>query len=187
MIALGNDVVDLSIAPKNGWNYFKRLKSYAFFDEECQLKESKDVSTKAFMQTLWAMKEAVYKSSVKEGNRRRFVPKDFLISSWVKSTEQISASVHWGSVSFNAIATLTSDYVHVLSKLPESKLDFKYEVRTCERTPSANLRRALIECHPGYQVNKDENGVPWLISTHGITKEVSISHHGRFVAFAFQS
>lgn len=189
MLALGNDIVDLQERPKNGAKYFQRLLKYAANASELPLLSNISCELKVRSGLVWAIKESAYKSSNKLGNRERFKPKSFVIT----SLSLDGSSVH-GEVSFKKSAltfegVIFETHLHVWTFISKSCVKASHAISAKDRRGQSSDVRQLALDSAGIEdafIEKDVNEIPWIKHPEKGKIEVSLSHHGRHVACAHQ-
>lgn len=184
MIALGNDVVDLNEAPKNGEAYYARLTSYALNHSELKLLRQDDHLT---LRLIWAIKEASYKSSNKTGNLRKFNPKDFIVDLIEGSGKHVSGYVTHENSKLNFRGKVADDFIHIVAYRNLQNVIFQEgEIPISGSLKQSTAVRNLIQeaVEGDFCIQKDVNGIPWMICSDRKRTEISLSHHGRFGAWA---
>jgi len=184
---VGNDIVDLAEAQQTSrWQHPRFLDK--LFTETEQIYSSKSKNPFLTIWRLWSIKEAAYKLYTQHYPSRFYKPKAF----------ECSLSEENGTVIFQDftcyVSTLiTSDYV--LSEARLNKTDCTSEVCVF-KTKNINIQSKLLKhklkksASKAYQVKqenlrltKDHFNIPRLIC-HNTKIAISLTHHGRFGAFA---
>jgi len=190
MIALGNDVIDLAEKPRNGAKYYRRMQSYAFAQEElAQFQFKRDVPESVAIG--WSIKEAAYKSVVKLIGKERIAPRDFFFEITSEAPARLTCVVHHRDLVLHAETALAGGYVHTVSFLPNAHA-FVLGVGISlpdYQSQSINVRTlALQSMTCADAIAKNKEGVPYFERAgERMVNELSLSHHGRWVAFAYQS
>lgn len=194
MIALGNDVVDLNWHPRNGQRYFDKVASYAFSTFENST-FSKYILTREGNMLLWSIKEACYKSAVKLGSAKQFIPKDFAISnielrdgffySTINHTENtllgrsviLKSKIH--SVTIHKSYDFDEIAVNDQSIATDNYSDQHQAVRNLFRKNFSNKHDLSVT------FSKNALGVPFvLLEGVVLSLDISFSHHGKMVGYA---
>ena len=191
---LGNDIVDLRAAARHRPAYYERLKRSSFYPEELLLVQEYE---SAFW-LLWAAKESAFKAVAQAGRvDRRFNPKDFLLKEIHQTEEGIIYTIDCKPFRFNGIIDLEKDFLHALS-WTEPKPHFLTEVIYSEETDyqdqSSLLRNIILEqmskmfddSITAITIDKDENMIPFFRKgDERLPNNLSLSHHGSYLAYAF--
>jgi len=183
MIALGNDVIDLSWQPNNGTQYFDRLRKYAFLHKEEAWFEYFDC-THTCVFWLWSVKEAAYKTSLKLGNHNAFRPKDYQVL--IREDIVEVGEVVWGGTVLSFNSTFHKNFIHTIT-YAQAISGIIEDVERCGTgylEQSSQARRQLVShIQPTSEVRKDSRGITHVYwDSKKLDKEVSISHHEHFVA-----
>lgn len=190
---IGNDVVDLSLAKKTSNWKRPRFRDKSFTEGE-QLVISNSLDKDRMVWRLWSMKEAAYKAYVREFENPFFNPKKL-------SCKLISGKDGVVHIYGNYYATVTktgTDYVHTVAFLKAPKLKFTNRVfylnSDDHRLQSKAVKQVLttmlcntyaIKKTELFSFKKNDFGVPNLFFCNKrLDKSFSLSHHGRFGAFA---
>ncbi|MBR9915713.1 MAG: 4-phosphopantetheinyl transferase family protein [Algicola sp.] len=185
---IGNDIVDLRQAAKDSnWKRPRFLNK--IFTAKEQLIISTSENKEHMVWLLWSMKEAAYKAYVRETKHRFFNP---------KRIECQLGSTHQGTVCideklYDLKSVITSDYVHSVATNAETKhLEvhlFKLPVFSQSETVKAKVIHQL-SCNKGIdsgamEIKKTALGIPNVFfKNEQILQALSISHHGKYGAFA---
>jgi phosphopantetheine--protein transferase-like protein len=199
---VGNDVVDLAAPGNLGKSGDGHFLGRVFTAEERALIAGA-ARPDALLWAFWAAKEAAYKAVSRGDPAVCSIPRQYRV---VLDTEnaagtatRLAGKVITPRGELVLRIALTADWVHVLAAGSEAALD-----RLCQRVegmdgagdPSAFVREALLreiarrlDCPAGdLSIVKDPDGpgVPRvLFRGRFLAAEVSLSHDGRFTAFAF--
>ncbi len=188
MIAVGNDIVDLTKVNNNP-QYISRLLNYAFNQEEANLVTTDLTKT----WTYWSAKESAYKSSVKRGNRQRFRPKDFLVSDTGQNILRV-ITPEYGH--FELSSQITEKYVYTVSQYFNSSIQSRiFKTHFSQQSDiSLKLKDKLIteicnlagESKGETRIEKDEFLIPHvMVGNQKLDYDISLSHDGNFMAFAY--
>ena len=186
---VGNDIVDLKVAGKHTW------KRKRFLDKVLQPSEKELLLSSAdpakFFWILWSMKESTYKLHFRKSLERALNPRRFrcFYNGQGRGRAEIDNSI------FETRTWITNDFVHTIAWERDSDYMLTSKV-VMEYGP--NLRGKIIESmirsfskkkglNPqDLKFIKDEHGLPFLSRGNKILNHFcSMSHHGRFGAFAF--
>jgi phosphopantetheinyl transferase (holo-ACP synthase) len=192
---LGNDVVDLEDRETAPGAAHPRFDERVFAAEELEwLRRSRSPGRLRWV--LWAAKESAYKAAKKLDPRTIFSPRRFVV--------RLEASnVGWvrlGERRFSIVARVERAVCHVIAcaELPRGVIVVsglrRLVSEACKRPPlpgRAVRRFALDEMTPWLGVRAgdlelvSEGRVPRLrLGGRPVPADVSLSHHGRFIAFA---
>lgn len=190
---LGNDIVDLQWSPKHRALYFQRLKSYAFSSPELSCLPCE--SFNEGLRLLWSVKEACYKSAMKNGCSDRFIPQDFVVESIVKNEKLTCCTISHSGEHYKSQSYSNSDHIHSVA-IP-IKMDFEdvivgstvidstdYESQSRSvRDLTSNRLSTFYSGEISYR--KDERGIPYVHVEGSRTEiDISFSHDQNVVGFA---
>ncbi len=192
---LGNDVVDLADVETQPEAIHPRFDERVFTSSEhAALAAAQFPRQLRWM--LWAAKESAYKASKKVDSRTVFSPKRFVV---VLETPE-RATVEGPNHSFSVLFRNVGDLVHAIAV--EKGMSESLVVAAARRLnsePGRNLEPALASrevrvlavetLSRELGLSRDEieivnEGRLPRLRLRGVAAEVSLSHHGRFVAFA---
>lgn len=195
---LGNDVIDLADGETRPEAIHPRFDERVFAATE-RAELAKSFSPERLRWKLWAAKESAYKAAKKLDPRTIFSPVRFVVNLIAPGRATVRAPGRSFSVSFREV----EDAVHAVA-LEERALEGSLvsgllrfaPAKALPREPEAAsmaARRLVIETLserfgiPAGEIviTSSEDGVPRL-RLRGAPAELSLSHHGRFVAFAAQ-
>lgn len=187
---VGNDVVDLEDPEAIGAHLRERFVQRILCQEEQErLRVAGDPLS--FLWTLFAAKEAAYKAAVKLDPTTIFAHRRFVVGADL-------GTVRFGALELSLIVEEGEGYVHAVAILEGREP--RWRVGAATEDPSAEVRRLLCEdaaqivgCAPAaLEVVRDPKpgswdgkGPPrlvWRGSGAPVGVDVSLSHHGRFVA-----
>ncbi len=189
MLALGNDIVDLLERPKNGTKYFQRRLKYAANVSELPLLSNISCELKVRSGLVWAIKESAYKSSNKLGNRQRFNPKLFTISALSIEGKIVAGEVYYKETALIVEGSICPTHLHVWTSLSPSRVKADCTVSSMDGSAQSFHARQLALDSGGFTgavVIKDVDGIPWIHHPARKKLELSLSHHGSYVACAHQ-
>ena len=209
MPPVGNDVVDLAAPGNPGKSGDSRFCGRVFTAEERVLIVGAP-RPDALLWALWAAKEAAYKAVSRLDPSVCSIPRKYRVEINGDSALFISQSIINRALSpfiTGRVITprgelalrifLTSEWVHALAAESDAALDrFYRRVEVSDGDPSAFVRESLIreiarllDCGAGEFRVADDPGCPAApgVFFRGcpLTTAVSLSHDGRFAAFAF--
>ena len=191
-MSVGNDVVDLA-DPET-----LREQQHPRFDERVYAPEELALLRRAEPEhvtrwLLWAAKEAAYKAEKREASDTIFSPRRFVVDLPPLSGEEGAGkgSVRHGERLLTLAAEWTGDFVHAVAMNDAARAGRSVsEVARAARDPGGAARE-LAATGIGKLLGIDPRrlelfGRPPVVRHDGsvITENVSLSHHGRFVAFA---
>ena len=184
---LGNDVVDLADAAGR----HPRFTARVFTPAERALMDADPV----LCGVLWAAKESAYKVAKKLDPRTIFAPRRFVVELDAANL----GSVRVGGRRFSIVASVERAVCHVIActELPRGMIVVSGlrrlvgDAREPLRPGSIARRFTIDEMTPWLGARAgdlelvSENRVPcFRLSGRPVPTDVSLSHHGRFVAFA---
>jgi len=199
---VGNDIVDLAAPGNLGKSGDGRFCGRVFTVEERALIAGA-ARPEALLWAFWAAKEAAYKAVSRGDPAVCSIPRQYRVAldtgNSAGTAARLAGKVITPGGELALRVALTADWVHALAAGSEAALD-----RICQRVdgldvagdPSAFVREALLreiarhlDCSAGnLSVVKDPGGpgAPGvLFRGRLLAAEVSLSHDGRFAAFAF--
>lgn len=143
---------------------------------------------------LWALKESAYKVWMKQGGIRSFNPKKFWVMGNPEGRVKITTpgGIVWGraEVSENYISAIAVSAQNLLSSVTSAVVR-KPEVTPGSLSVRAELIRQMKKVFPGkkeedFLLYKTDRDIPGL-EVRGLdaTIDLSFSHHGHFVSYAF--
>jgi phosphopantetheinyl transferase len=194
---VGNDIVDLDLADKGAYKRERFLNKVLLPSEQKLVRDSEDPGTLFWV--LWSMKESAYKLHFRKHLTRALNPirfRCFFDGDYDLGPEvRFSGRVEVGDEVYQTNTILCKDFVHTTA------IDGSEDIRIQSEEVSAGspikIREKTIDALVGsigatsdlrsdkIEFTKDTNGLPFLTDTcKGIFKPCSISHHGRFGAYA---
>ncbi|MCP4458697.1 MAG: 4'-phosphopantetheinyl transferase superfamily protein [Cytophagales bacterium] len=197
MIALGNDVVDLSWSPKNGQAYFIKLASFAF--SECEYYHfANRISINDRIMMLWSIKEASYKSAVKLGLADRFNPKDFVIREIEMIKGLIYSKIQRADTILVGRTVMEHDKIHTITIHEDcefSEVRFNDEWITSSDYSEQHVAVRDLVKKDGYcqdmdtiSFSKNKEGIPFVLNNGELLKvDISFSHHGNLVGYGMKT
>jgi phosphopantetheinyl transferase (holo-ACP synthase) len=208
---IGNDVVDLKDRESQAQQLHPRFDRRVFSDHElAQLTQSSAPHTLRW--SLWAAKEASYKLGRKHNSELGFSPRLFQCSGLdghkllvhhpaINCRVQISVDEnHVHAVSTIADQDACDHGPASKSHTPTSGSPIRVVIRQelsrneeCTHSPSQKIRELACRClalylqRPAHQLTiQTRNKIPYLTDRYGdILGDLSLSHHGRYMAIAF--
>ena len=193
---IGNDVVDLHDPESRPGAIHNRFDARVFtFDEREALSDS--ASAHELRWTLWAAKESAYKVAKKLDPAVRFLPRDFVVR-WI--TEGRAVVIH-ETGPFDVRLRRTDEWVGAVATLTAANAPWTHRPITAgiERleVPGADPSRTVRELAcaalalgmnlpPGQVQIAADQGIPVAFwRSRRLPVDLSLSHHGRFVAWAW--
>ena len=193
---IGNDVVDLHDPESRPGAIHNRFDARVFtFDERKALSDS--ASAHELRWTLWAAKESAYKVAKKLDPAVRFLPRDFVVR---RITEGRAVVMH-ETGPFDVRLRRTDEWVGAVATLTAANAPWTHRPITAgiERLevpgadPSQTVRELAcaalalrMNLPPGQVLIAAARGIPvasWR--NRRLPVDLSLSHHGRFVAWAW--
>ena len=196
MIALGNDVVDLSLLPRNGQAFYTKLGSYAFSEIE-RFKLASYLCTNEGIMLLWSIKEASYKSAMKLGFTNRFKPQDFAIRNVEMNQGFIYSRIEYLSNVFRGKSVFELNKIHTITIHEDynfNEVTFSDEWITSTNYTDQHLavrnlivKDAFFESQGSISFSKNDSGIPFILgSGDRLAAEISFSHHGNLVGYGLK-
>jgi hypothetical protein len=190
---IGNDVVDLGDADSRIAGHHPRFDRRVFAPSERDLIEAAPDAERVRW-LLWAAKESAYKAARRLDARTPFSPVHFVVSLVSETVARVDGAGGPYDVDLDAGAEL----VHAVARARDVGSATVYSAVArlgpggAAITPSAAVRRVTVTtlAHlldvPEDDLAIDRDGrVPWLrVRGRPAAVDLSLSHHGRFVAFA---
>jgi phosphopantetheinyl transferase (holo-ACP synthase) len=191
---VGNDVVDLN-DPETGFEALHpRWVDRVFTDAERRALDASPVRHRLHW-ALWAAKESGYKALRRLDPGAVFAPRAFEVELEVPRDERTACrgAVRHRGRTFALEVRLEAEYVHAVATATGTTGWLVAQVERAREEPGAEVRKAAAAAlaevldldAPGLRLT----GCPPVVR-HGaatLAVVVSLSHHGRFVAFAFQT
>ncbi len=146
---------------------------------------------------LWSMKESAFKAVVQAGRRDiRFNPMDFVLAKFSEGQEKHTYAIDCNGYSFTGYSVCTPSYVYSLSYSPGMTFvdAISETVSDQYREQSGEVRALACEAYSQVQqidaaqvsTGKDEDQIPFFtINQVRQATNLTFSHHGRFLAYAF--
>lgn len=194
---VGNDIVDLDLADKDAYKRERFLNKVLLPSEQKLVWDSEDPCT--FLWVLWSMKESAYKLHFRKHLTRALNPIRFTCffdgDYELEPEGKFRGRVEVGDEVYQTNTILCKDYVHTTA------IDGSEDIRIQSEEVSAGspnkIREKTIDAlvrsmgaasdlrSDKIEFKKDTNGLPFLTDAcKGIFTPCSISHHGRFGAYA---
>ncbi len=193
---IGNDVVDLRDPESRPGAIHNMFDARVFsFDEREALSDS--ASAHELRWTLWAAKESAYKVAKKLDPAVRFLPRDFVVR---RITEGRAVVMH-ETGPFDVQLDRTDEWVHAVATVsaasaPSTRRPISGGVERLKAPgtdPSQVVRELACEAFgscmnlpPGQVQIAADQGIPVAFWRNWrLPVDLSLSHHGRFVAWAW--
>ena len=193
---VGNDVVDLSDAESRPEALHARFDARVFTSDE-RSALSASASQHSLRWTLWAAKESAYKVAKKIDPAVRFFPRDFSVRPIGKG----QAVVMHETGPFEVRLERTDQWVHAVATLiganaPSTHCPVRSGVERLEvpgTDPSLKVREmacgalsSWMDLPPGQVQIAARRRIPFFLwRDRRLPVDLSLSHHGRFVAWAW--
>lgn len=193
---IGNDIIDLEEASKHRPQYYKRLKTSGFTEDEWLIHDLPHGNVGLWL--LWSLKEATYKSLVQDDwDGRRFYPKDFCVTSLKQNTNDFTAETVFKNRVVRTTTSIRKTFLHTVTQ-PENDLKTRLECFECSgddyEKQSGSVRNKAIAALAesldievsNISIKKNEDQVPQFFKNEVYLSSVdlSLSHHGRYGAYA---
>jgi phosphopantetheinyl transferase (holo-ACP synthase) len=157
---------------------------------------------------MWSAKEAAYKLARKRDRRVRFVPSRFEVDPWAASdvrasfagenAAQLRGRVHLGEFSMDCEWISAQGFVHALCRMPGQPGSVSMAIERVEaledrradpgeavrRLAIGEIARTLGSGERDLQIRKEDRIPVLYLDDHKLPADLSLSHHGRLVAFA---
>ncbi|MFB9079312.1 4'-phosphopantetheinyl transferase superfamily protein [Flavobacterium procerum] len=157
---IGNDVIDiLQSRLENNWQrkgFIEKL-----FTPEEQLLISNSETPEIMVWTLWSMKEAAYKVYNRKTKIREYIPKKLVCTLEHQSLSHLQGKVTCLGNIYHTKTTVSRDIIHTVAV---SVLDNLTKVKEVKKQ----------------SILKDNNNIPFFVSSKNKIQDASVSHHGRF-------
>ncbi|WP_417941167.1 4'-phosphopantetheinyl transferase superfamily protein [Flavobacterium sp. RS13.1] len=157
---IGNDVIDiLQSRQESNWQRKGFLEKLFTAEEQFDILQDSNPETMVWL--FWSMKEAAYKIYNRETKRREYIPKKLICKIVSKNKNCISGQVSCGKTVYHTKTTVSDDTIHTIAVSCCCDLNNVIEIDKTE-------------------IFKDQYGIPYLSDIGKLTKDVSVSNHGRF-------
>lgn len=185
---IGNDIVDLDIVLKEDKASNPRYLKKVCTEHEIESIQS-SIDPNFTLWRIWTIKEAAYKIINKTNNIRAYIPKK--IKTVLISETEAEVTSSWGKI---AVRTnfLSKNYIHSIAY--SSSFFDGVELISENSNPSDAVRMFCLQDIIN-KINLDsktnlhirtENNIPFVYQEgNKLSLNLSLSHHGRFVAWAF--
>lgn len=190
-MALGNDIVDLSVAKKQKRTFSPRFLNKVFTkNEQSYLWEAEDPFTRLWL--LWSIKESTYKCHLKNCGTRLFNP--VKINCIPQNENCFSAVIDHRT--YHTFSTSSTDFIHTIAT-EDSDFPTVHYFRTnglLEETRKIVYSELITEISQLFdvkpsrlQISKDKTGIPQVhLNGRPLPLSISISHHGKYGAFVYR-
>lgn len=191
---VGNDVVDLQDPGNQPDSIHPRFDHRVFSDSELQLIEAvSSVSERHVLRwTLWAAKESVFKLVQQCDETLQFRPRSF--ETRLPASDSVdSAQVRFEGSVYPVALDITQDRVHAVARNPGTKP--VSGIDRPARPPSAADASTLVRAQAARTIGRQLGIMPEEIEITGripravrngkrLPVDISLSHHGRYLAHA---
>ena len=189
---IGNDVIDLqSAALESNWKRKGYLDKLFCKEERNSIFDSPDPNRMVWL--LWSMKEAGYKIYFREKLVRTYQPKNIICSNLFIDGNSARGQIYYNGQKYFSRSILNTDFIHTTAVIHSSLFNNLQLIIEKNRGAHNRLTGHYQECtyentFLGYTVIKSGQNVPYLLNEATDERHsLSISHHGRFVSWAFIS
>ena len=190
---IGNDIVDIEYSRlESNW------KRRGFLDKLFTNKEQEVIhnyyDAEVMIWNLWSAKESVYKIVSRKEGRIFYTPKQFEIFPDELPVDGFfsSGSVAHGENTFFYETIFEKGCIHTIAFEKEKNYHSSFHSIGKDQSPSLFVRKKLLEKMAEYipeqkelRILKNHLGIPFLQFNVDEKLDLSISHHGRFVGYAF--
>ena len=196
---IGNDIVDLHYAAQyHNWRRPGYLNKVFTGEERARIENS--TTPDLLVWTLWSVKESAYKLGAQRGAERKYAPKQ-LVTEYLRRQADgaVVYSVCYEGNRCRVLVEQNAEYVHSVAlpwktnreDLRIGLVDLPFDDLDQQRS---NLRQALYHDYVvrtgtasgNFSVQKGAQAVPSLFyNSQRLNLPLSLSHHGRFGAFAY--
>ncbi|MGY4384402.1 phosphopantetheinyl transferase (holo-ACP synthase) [Pedobacter sp. UYP24] len=153
---IGNDIVDLQQAEQDS-NWKRPGYLDKLFTSEEQFLIASAVHPDVMVWLLWTMKESTYKIESKTNKLHEFAPVKLICNNLIIHEDTATGNVTYGNQVYFTKSILLTEYIHTIAGLTSEELD---AVRIAITTP--------------------------IIENYRINNPSSISHHGKYLALAYE-
>lgn len=194
---IGNDIIDLSevITCTNA-------RKQRFLDKICTLAEQEFLNHQQeadnWMWLLWSMKESAWKAHFRNSSIRKFNPKSMqcVVSNLNAKGGSVSGVVSVENKQYQTNTFWSRDLIHTTATFTGSVVSHNFFNISSDNpfAQSLNVREKVCQMVSVYlncsfdaiSIEKNECGVPQIV-VDGVNSKIqlSISHHGRYGAYAF--
>jgi len=184
---IGNDIIDLEIPISPNWNSTRYLnKLFSSAEQDFIFKANKPSIS---LQLLWSLKEAAYKANQRLFNLpRKFNPLDFQCEIISEEIKNIHGIVRAKSQIYFTLSRITVANIHsiaTLEKNTETTFKIFQDENLLKDKLFAEYSLLLKEPKSNLRIQKNKYNIPHLYSNNlNINQVFSLSHHGRFSAYA---
>jgi phosphopantetheinyl transferase (holo-ACP synthase) len=187
---IGNDIVDLDIVLKEN-----KASNLRYLNKICTENEIKtiqgSIDPNITLWRIWTIKEAAYKIINKSNGIRAYIPKK--IETVLISEAEAEVNSPWGKISVFTI--LSNDhYIHSIASISDNPFFAGVEKVYPESNPSESVRicclqdlvnKMNLKSNVSLQI-RTENNIPFVyLNEDKLPVNLSLSHHGKFVAWSF--
>ncbi len=184
---IGNDIIDLEIPISPNWNSPRYLsKLFSLLEQTAIFKSEKPEFS---LQLFWSFKEAAYKAHQRQFNLpRKYNPLDFQCEIISEEKNKIQGIVKINSQTYFTLSRITAVNIHSIATL-EKNIATTFKIYQddffLKDKLFAEYSLLLKEPKSNFRIKKNKQHIPQLVSNDLLTSQVfSLSHHGRFSAFA---
>lgn len=191
---IGNDIVDFQKAElESNWHRKGYLDKLFNKTEQELIFDSADPNQMVWL--FWSMKEACYKSHFRDSGIRSYKPIVITCSNLLVDESSASGEIHYDNHVYYSRSVLSKNFVHTYavshySDFKNSTLFIEENTELKDNTEKKNFndyhnfrrKNDLL----AYRIIKSRYNIPHLLNiVTGEQLPLSVSHHGRFLSFAF--
>lgn len=181
---IGNDIIDLNLArTQSNWKRPGFLQKLFNSEEQQFILNAKNSEFQVWL--FWSMKEAVYKAAQRQYNLDRFFgPQQFVCSQIEVNSGEARGVVSFKDSVFRTSSVFTSHKIHTYSSNTEFSL-----ISEAKNSRFSLLQKVSEQADiPLKHLNISNNkwGIPYFTYCgDNLQIPFSLSHHGRYSAYAF--
>ncbi|MEO8398666.1 MAG: 4'-phosphopantetheinyl transferase superfamily protein [Ignavibacteriaceae bacterium] len=197
---IGNDVVDLAAAAKeSNWQRKGFLKKIFTEKEQFFIASSDDPNLTVWL--LWSMKESAYKIFVQQSSKRFYSPLKFECTQINNSSEVFNAQVFYENIKYEITSKVLNEGIFTTAFLNTNEAEqlifhenleinyksFRDRRKKINSALLNNVAEKINKPAANLVIKKDKFDIPYLFENESrLDASVSISHHGRYAAYAVE-
>ncbi|CAM4133216.1 4'-phosphopantetheinyl transferase superfamily protein [Gillisia hiemivivida] len=184
---IGNDIIDLEIPISPNWKSPRYLNKLFSSAEQTAILDSE--KPEISLQLFWSLKEATYKAHQRQFDLpRKYNPLSFQCEIISEEKNKFQGIVRTNNQSYFTFSRITRANIHSTATL-EKNINTSIKIFQDEDILKDKLfteySLLLKEQKSNLWIQKNKQNIPQLFSRNLNTSQVfSLSHHGRFSAFA---
>lgn len=161
---IGNDIIDLQLAGQESrWQRKGFLNKLFTAHEQEMILQAAVPETMVWL--LWSCKEAVYKIVNRRTQVRFYAPQRFICSLPEYDTTTAAGTCCYEGQRYSFSSFLTENSIHTIAVKYDSF--FEHLTVSTEETAFGSIQ-------------KNQDGIPYLLTSSHAAIPVSVSHHGRY-------